>query len=331
MPFFAFSSLGVIALLVFSLGSAVTSGYSARAGGFPWPDAPATNSEYGQVITAENSIGTVLLFGDSHMQRQRLSLSEQATQFGLDFADGTRSGCPFFEGITELDSGNCTADFQDERLAWAARIEPSFVVLGGRFPLALEGSLFNNMEGGVEAGDVWNWLPREATVPNFENQGALVQGSLKRTIRSLLAQGHIVVLVYPIPEVGWDVTSELKQRSRLAQHRSMFGWPAPLWLRERLLPGPNSWPVDVPVTTSYDVYVKRTQSTFDALDAITSDRIIRIYPHRIFCDEREGGRESAPGARPPPTTCGAGGNAYRTHAVMLHRTWQWWWWWWCWW
>jgi hypothetical protein len=290
MPFFAFSLLGVIALLVFSLGSAVTSGYSGRAGEFPWPDAPTANSEYGQVITAENSIGTVALFGDSHMQRQRLSLSEQATQFGLDFADGTRSGCPFFEGITELDSGNCTADFQDERLAWTARIGPSFVIVGGRFPLAIEGSLFDNMEGGVEVGPLWNWLPRGATAPNSANQEALVQDSLKQTIRSLLGQGHIVVLVYPIPEVGWDVTSELKQRAALAQHRTMFGFPTPLWIRERLLPGPNSWPVDAPVTTSYDVYVERAQSTFDALDAIRSDRIIRIYPHKIFCDEREGGR-----------------------------------------
>jgi peptidoglycan/LPS O-acetylase OafA/YrhL len=289
-PFIAFSAVGLVALLVFASGSLGTSGYDARTRDIPRPESAAVDSEYGQVIAAENSEGKVLLFGDSIMGQLRLSLSAQAIEFGLDFADGTQPGCPFFEGITKLNHDICPADFQAERVAWAATFEPSFVVLGGRFPVSIEGSLFDNMEGGVEPGAGPDYVLSGVTDPDRENQKSLVQDSLKRTIETLLDQGHTVVLIYPVPEVGWRVPNELAYRASLTQHTSFFGWPIPQWIGERLLPGPNSWPVDAPVTASYDVYVDRTQSTFDALDSISSDRIIRIYPHKIFCDEREGGR-----------------------------------------
>ena len=97
------------------------------------------------------------------------------------------------------------------------------------------------------------------------------------------------MLVYPIPEVGWNVPKEMAARASISQHRSIYGWRIPQWIESRLLPGPK-WASGTPITTSYAVYVERTRSTFDVLDSITSDHIIRIYPHKIFCDEREDGR-----------------------------------------
>jgi len=298
-PFIAFSSVAMVILLAFATGSVGTSGYGARAP-VPRPESVDVDSEYGQVITAENSKGAVLLFGDSHMRVLRLSLSEQATEVGLDFMDGTQYNCPFFLGITHLGSESCTADFQDERLAWSASIEPSFVVLGGRFPLSIENSSFDNTEGGVEPGDGANFVPRGVDVLDSENQKSLVQESMRRTIRSLLNQGHTVVLVYPIPEVGWDVPTEMWRRATGYDQSLLRDLEIPSIIKASILPNVTLWPFETavepvwplndPVTTSYDVYVDRTQSTFDALDSITSDRIIRIYPHKNFCDERDGGR-----------------------------------------
>ena len=44
------------------------------------------------------------------------------------------------------------------------------------------------------------------------------------------------------------------------------------------------------MTTSYDVYVERTRSTFELFDLIRGDNVIRIYPHKIFCEDNPGGR-----------------------------------------
>ena len=299
-PFVGFSTVGLVTLIVFVTGSVGTSGYDARVPSLPPVMTAYVDSEYRKVIPAENSKGKVLLFGDSHMQRLRLSLSEQATAVGLDFVDGTQGGCPFFVGIDRVGHETCTADFQNDRLALAASVEPSLVVLGGRFPLLIEGSRFDNMEGGIEPGVVPVYVSPGVTDPDLENQKSLVQESMRHTIRSLVDQGHTVVLVYPIPEVGWDVPFEMWRRASSYDQSLLGDLKIPVIIKNRILPKLTLWPVetavelvwplDDPVTTSYDVYVDRTQSTFDVLDSITSDRIIRIYPHKTLCDERDGGR-----------------------------------------
>ncbi len=38
------------------------------------------------------------------------------------------------------------------------------------------------------------------------------------------------------------------------------------------------------LTTSYEVYKKRTKSSFELLDSIKGNRINRVYPHKLFCD-----------------------------------------------
>ena len=37
------------------------------------------------------------------------------------------------------------------------------------------------------------------------------------------------------------------------------------------------------VTTSYEVYRKRTSSSFALLDKLEHKNLIRFYPHKIFC------------------------------------------------
>jgi len=78
-----------------------------------------------------------------------------------------------------------------------------------------------------------------------------------------------VVLIYPIPEVGWNVPDEIFRRASLQG---------------------SLWPLGDPVTTSTQRYFERTASSFKALDAILGEDVIRIYPHTLFCSETAGGR-----------------------------------------
>ena len=290
-PSVAFSFGGIATILVFCTAAVGTAGFEIRVAGPPWPEKPSLDSQFGRVTKAENRRGGILLFGDSHMQRLVVSLSKNATEFGFDFTNGTVTACPFFLGITRLNVPGCTADFQAERLALAATNPSSFVVVGSRFPYFIESSGFDNTEGGVEdVGRPLFVLPGAGLDPGLDAQKVLVQEALKFTIESLLKQGHTVVVVYPIPEVGWDLPLEILRRQSLSQQSSIFGFTVPLGIQERLLPGLNSWPLADPVTTSHDTYVKRTQTTFDVLDSFTSDRIIRIYPNKIFCNEQKGSR-----------------------------------------
>ena len=70
-----------------------------------------------------------------------------------------------------------------------------------------------------------------------------------------------MVLVYPVPEVGYDVPSTL---ARLA-------------LKQR--------PIDS-FTRPFSAYKNRQKAVFAALDDVgPSDHLIRIYPHERLCDE----------------------------------------------
>ena len=123
----------------------------------------------------------------------------------------------------------------------------------------ISNDLFNNQEGGIE-GNKWKF--KYVSVGEYDT----IENSFKNEILKL-SKNNKIILVYPIPEIGWD-------------------FPNKLW---NLLPKNSNLIKDylVPknyLTTSYKVYKNRTKSSFELLDSLESDNIYRVYPHTIFCD-----------------------------------------------
>ena len=82
------------------------------------------------------------------------------------------------------------------------------VVIVARFPLYLESLRYDNGEGGVEKGPTKQVIYDDI---NFKNairpqsqRRDLIAARIIEDVKSLLEAGKKVVLVYPIPEVGWD-------------------------------------------------------------------------------------------------------------------------------
>jgi len=282
--FIVFASSGLVTVMVFSICSVVTSGYSSRGGGIPWPEEGVSSSSYGAIIEAEGAIGSLVVVGDSHMVRLISGISAHANDLGFKFVDGTIGGCPLLAGVG-VEGDECTFEVQNDRLSFLEKLGPSIIVLGGRFPLYIERDRFNNFEGGVEWGPPLVLVRGEETDSGRENQKDLVQESIRSTIEILLDQGHKIVLIYPIPEVGWDVPMEIVARSSAQATGLYSNLPIPHLIRKRLLPGEDGWPLDRPVTTSHKRYLERTRSSFEALDSINDARILRVYPDDIFCDD----------------------------------------------
>ena len=128
----------------------------------------------------------------------------------------------------------------------------SIVLIGARYPLFLNQSFFDNKEGGVE-GKEW----REK-FEHSENLNINWQNGFKNSIEELSINKNIsVILVYPIPEVGFDVKSKLKNYK---------------YFSDKLL------------DTSFDVFTERTKSSFELLNSIRGENIYRVYPHTLFCN-----------------------------------------------
>jgi hypothetical protein len=141
-------------------------------------------------------------------------------------------------------------------LVWAP--ETRTVILAARYTLRVENAPFDNGEGGVEL------LP--GTYGGYgDGQRQEVLAAIDRATRDLLARGKRVVLVYPIPEVGWDV---------------------PVTLQKLAMRGDRS-----PLTTSTAAYRARNERVIRLFDAIPdSPALVRVRPERIFCDTFVAGR-----------------------------------------
>jgi hypothetical protein len=130
----------------------------------------------------------------------------------------------------------------------------SIVLIGARYPVYLNQYLFDNMEGGVE-GKEWS-----SKFVHSKNLNINWQNGFKNSIEELSINKNInVILVYPIPEVGFDITKKLIKKK---------------FFSKELL------------NTSFGVFKERTKSSFELLDSIQGDNIYRVYPHTLFCNRK---------------------------------------------
>ena len=87
---------------------------------------------------------------------------------------------------------------------------------------------------------------------------------MKLKIENILNEGHKLILVYPVPEMGFHPI-------RLLYRKHLFE-------KDFLT---NSLPI---LSGSYDVFKKRNELIFEILNDIENPNIYRVYPHNLFCN-----------------------------------------------
>ena len=92
-----------------------------------------------------------------------------------------------------------------------------------------------------------------------------VAESFKKAIYDLLKSGKRVILVYPVPEVGWDVPAYASKKL--------------LYLNESS------------VTTSYAKYLERNAAAIEVLNSVgMHENLVRIQPEKVLCNTSFKGR-----------------------------------------
>lgn len=160
---------------------------------------------------------SVALFGDSHSRSISGPLGDLLQKEGISYLDVSHNGCIPFEELSlwrfdRIEKNRC-AEFTASFLEIIAQMEVQTLVLTARFPLYLRGERFDNGEGGHETRErVW---VDDASVSDSRwddtERLARVRALYEENIRRL-AETYNVVLVYPVPEAGWDVPSFLAKR-----------------------------------------------------------------------------------------------------------------------
>jgi peptidoglycan/LPS O-acetylase OafA/YrhL len=216
----------------------------------------------------------IFILGDSHAEAITVPLwKNYKNNYNINLS--LFSGCQFILNITRVNKKTleppnnnqpCTNRIQEERLKFVNKSKNSIVILFGRLPLIVEEERFYNSEFGFYEGDMDEFMQNDERSLNSKSERQQnIKINFIKTIQKLSENNHKVILIYPMPEVGIHVPRVLIEKYFKNKYSELF-------INEKLF------------TTSFDLYKKRTKTSFEILDSVKAENVYRVYPHKLFCD-----------------------------------------------
>jgi peptidoglycan/LPS O-acetylase OafA/YrhL len=220
---------------------------------------------------SSNSEKTVALYGDSHAQMLLDTLDQELKEQHIKGIHlKTLSDRCFVDPKVRVKGRETipsSCDQAHSSLLEFIKAEVDYVIISSRwtyrlYPVsgAIDNLSFNNEEGGLEFENY-----REYGVlrddGKFFMDGLHKKKSLTRLINSFLSTGVGVILIYPVPELGWNIY--LENYHYYSSNNAIL---------------PN-------LSTSYSLYKQRNKFVIDVFDDIPDrENFIRIRPEEVFCN-----------------------------------------------
>lgn len=216
-------------------------------------------------LTKHSVSSKTILIGDSHAGALGGEALRRFDAANLDLYVMAHSACVGFSG------------FYVSNPKYKLRCNPFFtgiedyirtsgmktIIMASRWSLYVDGSPFDNGEGGVESLqptyiDLFDRLEEHAEQDDPARKARVLKQYVD-DIRAYLESGHNVVLVYPIPEAGWNVPDIVAKTAMAGIGNLEF-------------------------STSYDRYQQRNGAVIAAFDAISHPNLFRVRPADHFCN-----------------------------------------------
>ena len=214
---------------------------------------------------------TIILVGDSHMQTLEGSLLDFSNMNNFKLIIINRAACFYILDVNLFSKGkktSCDIDYNNKVRSVIMSNYNSTVILGGRLTLYLNEDGFDNKEGYYEGKSELSLHDIDKKIINFQERKNFIKDKYKKTLLDLISNHHKIILIYPIPEVGFHVSRKLIFNLGIFSNNL-----AELYQKK-------------PLTTSSNVYLNRHKDTFDILNTVKDKNLLRIYPYSIFCDKK---------------------------------------------
>ena len=221
-------------------------------------------------VLAKNGPSSAFLYGDSHADALMSVAKTMFESSSLSLYFSSKSSCPPVLGVYRRDHTlptECVIHNQSIYEFIESDDQIQVVILTARWALGLEGSRFDNLEGGVEHGrppllDVIK--NGEYQISNETDRKKLVSDAYTRSVKRLVEAGKYVILIYPVPEVGWD---------------------APDYFFKSYIKEPSSLLDSSLGSTSYKVYLERNARVIEVLNQLDVDKNVSILrPDQELCN-----------------------------------------------
>ena len=205
------------------------------------------------------------LIGDSHAGSLASEMSRYLGSKNLSAIQLSQGGCGYVLGLKKSYSNPLFCEelnIEIEKIILSKEIQN--IVISARYVRYLFKTGYDNGEGGKESDleDTFYYKDRQ----NDDN--VRIENVLKgysNTIEKLLLSGKRIFLVYPVPEIGWDVP---RQSFKSYNRKSL-----------------------IDVTVSYQSYLDRSKLVIDVFNKFTSyENFIKIDPSVLFCNIKTPGR-----------------------------------------
>jgi peptidoglycan/LPS O-acetylase OafA/YrhL len=223
------------------------------------------------VFPGETDSPRWLLVGDSNAYGLALPLKERLAKRGLSFTSLTDDGCYYAPGLEGINAGEvqCPAATNLARRRFLLEHSPAVVVVAGSLAAYYLGG-FRQQELPPVA------LQTRPPARDEEQRRKAVSHAITSGLRELLATGHKLVIVYPVPEHATPVPQVLANALRSD--------------RQAL----DSLLASHSISTSYSGFIQRTEPVYRLLDSLgESPSLLRVYPEATFCRTGDGERCAA--------------------------------------
>ncbi len=204
----------------------------------------------------------VFVTGDSHavLLGKDMESNKELSKYNIVKQGG--SGCYYIPGFDKFHmfkrkaEDYCDVAVQENRKKEILTKENSIVVLVGRLPVYLTGNKYDNGEGGIEQREWYRFRNKE---------NISIKTGVQNGIRELLDNGVRVIIVYPIPPVGFDVMKKIFDAYVINDKNF------------------DQFVSDNPFTTSYPNFSKWVSESNEILNSIDHPNLYRVIPEKMFC------------------------------------------------
>jgi peptidoglycan/LPS O-acetylase OafA/YrhL len=216
----------------------------------------------------------VILIGDSHSRSIEHYLNQELKIQNYNLVKLDESF--YIENFNSVDKKTNTInkDFIDTNNKISNFLKDNknqIVVYAQRWTVRFSDTNFDNEEGHkdyqTEAQKSFSYFfePSNIKTSSLEERQKYLSEGIKLTLNNILKNGHTLIIIYPIPEMGFDVP-KLMNKNIISNYIIRKNYDIPF------------------LSVSYDVYKKRNKMIINILDSIENPNIHRIYPDKSFCN-----------------------------------------------
>jgi peptidoglycan/LPS O-acetylase OafA/YrhL len=210
---------------------------------------------------------TFALLGDSHAGSLEPALHKISLELGKSGKNLTYVACqsiPISKVKSDQEKSICERFRENIYSSLDTDLIPEVIIFSSRYAQVIEAVSFDNGEGGIE-NDIQGFSKIKE---NNQTTISRRMESYTQAIKTLLDSGRKVVLVYPIPEMGWNVPKRMLRLYAM-----------------------NGEIKKEDASTDYEVFQKRNRNAYLALDNVGEhENLIRIYPENFYCNTVLSGR-----------------------------------------